>query len=270
MSVDQQGLTEMAAFAEALLREAGALALAQFRQGSEVMDKSAAGEPLDPVTAADRAVEAHLRAGIAERFPDHGVFGEEQAPAPGSSPFSWMIDPIDGTRAFMSGFLHWGVLLALRHADEPVLGLVHQPFTGETWVGGSQGAHFSLRGDRRSLHTRHCAELAMATLATTDPYLFVGAEAKAFEVLRQRVRLTRFGTDCYAYCMLAMGQVDLVVESGLKPWDVQALMPMVTAAGGVISSWSGGDCRNGGQVVAAGDPVLHRQALALLAPAAAA
>ena len=268
MSVVPEVLTVMERFAAALALEAGALALFHFRSGVEIIDKAPSGVPLDPVTAADRAVEAGLRAGISERFPDHGVFGEEHAAAPGSSPWSWMIDPIDGTRGFVSGFVHWGMLLALRHGEQPVMGVVHQPFSGETWVGSRNGARFTRHGDECDLRTRNCGELAMATLATTDPYLFEGDEAKVFDVLRRSVRLTRYGADCYAYCMLAMGQVDLVVESGLKPWDVQALMPLVTAAGGVISDWRGGDCRDGGQVVAAGDPALHEQVLKLLAPAA--
>lgn len=269
MNVDPEGLADTERFAAALALDAGALALAQFRCGTEIIDKAPTGVPLDPVTAADRAVEARLRAGIRERFPDHGVFGEEQAAVAGSSPWSWMIDPIDGTRGFVSGFVHWGMLLALRYEEEPVLGLVHQPFTGETWIGSGHGARFTRAGETRELRTRPCSGIAMATLATTDPYLFEAAEAKAFDALRRAVRLTRFGADCYAYCMLAMGQVDLVVESGLKPWDVQALMPLVTAAGGVITDWRGGDCRDGGQVVAAGDPALHELALTMLAPAAA-
>lgn len=274
MSVDpelpaEETLAEMARFAAALALDAGSLALSQFRCGTEVIDKAASGVPLDPVTAADRAVEARLRAGISERFPDHGVFGEEEAAVEGSSAWSWMIDPIDGTRGFVSGFVHWGMLIALRYHDRPVLGVVHQPFTGETWIGSRDGARFTRQGDALDLRTRSCRQLAIATLATTDPYLFEAAEAAAFDAVRKSVRLTRFGADCYAYCMLAMGQVDLVVESGLKPWDVQALMPLVTAAGGVISNWRGGDCGDGGQVVAAGDPLLHELALAMLAPAAA-
>lgn len=273
MSVDPElpayeGLADMERFAVALALDAGALALSQFRCGTEIIDKAPSGVPLDPVTAADRAVEARLRAGIGERFPDHGVFGEEDVAAPGSSPWSWMIDPIDGTRGFVSGFLHWGMLLALRHGEQPIMGVVHQPFTGETWIGSSNGARFTRQGDARGLQTRSCSQLALATLASTDPYLFEDAEATAFDALRQTVRLTRFGSDCYAYCMLAMGQVDLVVESGLKPWDVQALMPLVNAAGGVITNWRGGDCRDGGQVVAAGDPLLHEKVLRVLAPAA--
>ena len=269
MSLDNEQLANLERFAGALMLDAGALALAHFRCGTEIVDKSQSGVPLDPVTAADRAVEARLRAGISERFPDHGVFGEEQAAVPGSSPFSWMIDPIDGTRGFVSGFVHWGMLLALRHDEQPVLGVVHQPFTGESWIGSSNGARFSRQQETRDLRTRSCSALARATLATTDPYLFEGDEAFAFDTLRRTVRLTRFGADCYAYCMLAMGQVDLVVESGLKPWDVQALMPLVAAAGGVITDWRGGDCRDGGQVIAAGDPALHEQTLKMRAPAAA-
>ncbi|TVS18585.1 MAG: inositol monophosphatase family protein [Gammaproteobacteria bacterium] len=268
MWLDPAALGELERFARTLIEDAGQLALDHFRRQPEVTDKSPAGAALDPVTAADRAVEARIREGIRARYPDHGLFGEEAEDEPGSSDFAWMIDPIDGTRGFMSGFVHWGVLLALRHRSEPVLGLVHQPYTGETWSGAALGAHFYRGAEVAPMRTRDCGTLGAVVLATTDPYLFEGAEAAAFESLRQQVRLTRYGADCYAYCMLAMGQLDLVVESGLKPWDVQALIPIITAAGGVISNWRGGDCRDGGQVLAAGDAVLHRAALARLAEAA--
>lgn len=268
MTSAQDEWIEEEAFASTVVEQAGALALAHFRQTIEVTDKAAPGVPLDPVTAADRAVEAHLRQAIHARFPSHGVQGEEQAPALGRSALSWMIDPIDGTRGFMSGFLHWCTLLALRHDERPVIGVVHQPFTGETWIGGPRGAFFRRGLERRSVTVRSCPALAEATLATTDPYLFAGAEADAFEDLRQRVRLTRFGSDAYAYCLLAMGHLDLVVESGLQPWDVQALIPLVRSAGGIISNWRGDDCRLGGQVIAAADPTLHHAALERLAPAA--
>ncbi len=251
-------------FARALLEEAGARALEYFRRSPEVHDKAPAGAALDPVTEADRAVEAHIRAGIRARYPDHGLFGEEQADEPGRSELAWTIDPIDGTRGFMSGFVHWGVLLALCYRSQPILGLVHQPYIGETWAASAHGACFYRSGSEIAIATRRCPELSVATLATTDPYLFEGAEADAFASLRRQVRLTRYGADCYAYCMLAMGQLDLVVESGLKPWDVQALIPIVTGAGGVISDWRGGDCSGGGQVIAAGDIALHRAALAYL------
>lgn len=264
---DAEALERFERFALALLEEAGALALDHFRRAPEVHDKAPRGAALDPVTEADRAVEAHIRAGIRARYPDHGLSGEEQADEPGRSELAWTIDPIDGTRGFMSGFVHWGVLLALCFRAQPVLGFVHQPYIGETWAASARGARFYRGAVAQSIATRRCAELGMATLATTDPYLFEGAEAAAFESLRRQVRLTRYGADCYAYCMLAMGQLDLVLESGLKPWDVQALIPIVTGAGGVISDWRGGDCSAGGQVLAAGDAELHRRAMAYIARA---
>ena len=265
-------LAALESFARDVLEGAGVHALAYFRRQPEVIDKALPEADLDPVTLADRAVEDHVRAAILARHPGHGIVGEEGEPVAGRGDLAWTIDPIDGTRGFIAGFVHWAALLALTFRGRPLLGVVHQPYTGETWSGSvSGGARFSRTGEAQgpsSIRCRPCAGLFEATLATTDPYLFHDAEAEAFHGVRGRVRLTRYGADCYAYCMLAMGQLDLVVESGLKPWDVQALIPLVTAAGGVITDWRGGDCSAGGQVVAAGDPRTHRAALELLGPAA--
>lgn len=263
-----RGLAEYEVFALELLAEAASHALVHFRQQPEVIDKAGDGAALDPVTAADREVEAAIRTGIRARYPEHAIRGEEHDTEAGSSEFAWMVDPIDGTRGFMSGFIHWGMLLALCHRGRPVLGVVHQPYTGEFWSGSARGARFRRGAEESGVSVRPCARLADATLATTDPYLFEGTEAEVFDALRRSVRLTRYGADCYAYCMLAMGQLDLVVESGLKPWDVQALMPLVTAAGGRITDWRGGDCSGGGRVVATGDPRLHEAAMAVLSRAA--
>ncbi|MEE4360718.1 MAG: histidinol-phosphatase [Pseudomonadales bacterium] len=260
-------LDRYAAFALDVLGAAGDTALAHFRQQPEVRDKSATGAPFDPVTVADRAAEDLIRARIAAQFPDHGILGEEGGLGRGASRWGWTIDPIDGTRAFLAGFLHWGMLLALTHDGVPVLGVVHQPFTGETWWGGAAESHYRRGGHHQAIRTRSCPEAARAILASTDPYLFAGAEATAFDRVRRAVRLTRYGTDCYAYCMLASGHVDLVVESGLGPWDVQALVPLVEGAGGRITDWQGQPCTGGGRVVAAGDRALHAWALAQLAEA---
>lgn len=264
-------------FAIDTLRAAGAVTLPRFRAATVVDDKSAPGAAFDPVTAADREAESVIRAAIARSFPEHGMLGEEAGSTPGTGRFAWTIDPIDGTRGFIAGFVHWGMLLALTLDGRPCLGVVHQPWTGETWSGSALGAAFQRTdpagnpvGERRTLATRRCGSLDAAVLATTDPYLFEGAEADVFAALRTGTRMTRYGADCYAYCMLASGQLDLVVESGLGAWDVQALMPVVEAAGGIITDWRGGDCSAGGQVVAAGDPALHALALDVLAPAAAA
>ncbi|HSG89398.1 MAG TPA: inositol monophosphatase family protein [Pseudomonadales bacterium] len=272
-------------FAIETLRVAGRHTLEHFRAATPVDDKSTRAGAFDPVTAADRGAERVIREAIRARWPEHAIVGEEgpdEGPGDGSAAgadardadarnenrMGWTIDPVDGTRAFICGFVHWGMLLALTRDGRPLLGVVHQPWTGETWVGSALGAEFRRDGEQRTFATRACADLADAVLASTDPYLFEGAEAECFDALRRAVRLTRFGTDCYAYCMLAMGQIDLVVESGLSPWDVQALMPVIEAAGGVITDWRGGDCSGGGQVLAAGDRALHAQVLARLAAAA--
>ncbi|MEE4299127.1 MAG: inositol monophosphatase family protein, partial [Pseudomonadales bacterium] len=205
---------------------------------------------------------------IRRAFPDDAIVGEEQGADRTGARRCWTIDPIDGTRGFISGFVQWGMLLALSVDGEPVLGVVHQPYTGETWTGSALGAEFLRAGQTRAIGVRACEALDAAVLATTDPFLFPEAEADAFDALRRGVRLTRYGGDCYAYCMLAMGQLDLVVESGLSPWDVRALVPLVEAAGGRITDWRGGDCSDGGQVLASGDARLHAIALDHLAAAA--
>jgi myo-inositol-1(or 4)-monophosphatase len=264
---DPELLSSCTDFAVDTLARAGATVLSRFRTPLAVDDKAEPGD-FDPVTAADRDAEALIRSAIHERFPEHGIHGEEAGLEPGRSALGWTIDPVDGTRGFISGFIHWGMLLALTFEDEPLVGVVHQPYTGETWVGTPSAGWFERSGaGRRELAVRRCPDLAAAVLATTDPYLFTGSEARAFDAVRRRVRLTRYGADCYAYCMLAMGQLDLVVESGLGPWDVQALMPVVRAAGGVITDWDGGDCSGGGRVVAAGDARVHAEAMELLSTA---
>lgn len=265
---DASLLIEFHNFARQTLVQAGALTLAHFRQSPIVVNKAAAGQQIDPVTEADRAAEAAIRAAITATYPDHGIVGEEAEARTGSGDWTWTIDPIDGTRGFVTGFIHWGMLLALSYRGAPVLGLVYQPYTGELWSGSRLGGAFERDADSRVLQVRNCEVLSGAALATTDPYLFVGAEARAFDVLRRQVALTRYGADCYAYCMLAHGQLDLVVESGLKPWDVCALIPLIEAAGGVISDWRGNACHGGGQVLAAATPALHAQALSLLDVAA--
>ena len=269
-------LDALAAFAVSAVREAGTLTLRHFRADAHVDDKAEPGA-FDPVTAADRDAEALIRRRIRARFPRHGLYGEEQGWEPGAEPLTWMIDPVDGTRGFIGGFVQWGTMLGLWDGQAALLGVVHQPYTGEIWCGTAAGTVFQrwppgapgTPMDNRRCRVRHCAGLGDALLATTDPNLFQGAEADAFHRVRRAVRLSRYGADCYAYCLLAMGSLDLVIESGLKPWDVRPLMPIVTGAGGRLTDWSGGDPGAGGQVVAAGDERVHREALALLATAAA-
>lgn len=253
------------ALAERLLEEAGREALRYFRNPMDVEDK-AAGEGFDPVTAADRAVEAALRRGLAEAWPAAGVRGEEYADTPGAGHDQWLIDPIDGTRAFITGMPLWGVLLGLLHEGLPRLGFMHQPYLGETFGGNGRAAWLLHAGRRQPLRCRPTPALADAVLYTTHPESFASrADAQCHARLAAQVRLSRYGGDCYSYCMLAAGHVQLVVESGLQDYDILPLVPIIEGAGGVVSDWHGQPLRGGGQVLAAADPALHAQALAVLA-----
>lgn len=250
-------------FLLALAPRAAEVALPWFRAPLEVEDKGATR--FDPVTVADREVERVLREAIRARYPEHAILGEELGREGGSSPWCWVIDPIDGTRAFISGLPTWATLVGLVHEGVPVLGLMSQPFTGEIFVGGPAGSAWRRGEAHATLGTRRNTPLAAASLFATTPDMFAApGEAEAFARLSSAVRLTRFGADAYAYCMLAAGHVDLVVEAGLGFYDVAALIPIIEGAGGMITNWSGKPVREGGQVIAAATAELHAQALAVL------
>jgi len=236
-----------------------------FRRSLAVTNK-AVGPDFDPVTEADRNAERIMRKAIARAFPEHGIFGEEFEPVSGAGRYEWILDPIDGTRAFMMGSPLWGTLIGLTDGGRPVLGVMNQPFTRERFWAAAGGAR--MRGpDARSrrLRTRASAKLEEAVLTSTHPDLFAGSfERERFAELKSRVLMTRFGGDCYGYCLLAAGFVDLIVEAGLKPYDVRALIPIIENAGGIITTWEGEPALNGGRIIAAGDARLHRQALRIL------
>jgi myo-inositol-1(or 4)-monophosphatase len=243
--------------------EAGNVIRPFFRNDTLAHDKGKDGR-FDPVTEADRAAEETIRQRIFERYPTHGIFGEEHGIKSGSG-LTWVVDPIDGTRSFISGMLHWGVLIALFDGEAPRLGVMYQPFTEELFVGTNDGAEYRRGSERRRLRVRSCERLEQAVLASTGPDGFLeGQERDSFERVSARARLTRFGGDCYLYCMLAMGQIDLAVEAGLKPYDIQALMPIIRGAGGIVTTWDGGDPSMGGRIVAAGDARVHTEARAVL------
>ncbi|GBD24758.1 Histidinol-phosphatase [bacterium HR30] len=263
MPVSTEQLSEFVAFAHVLADAAGQAILPLFRAAPETHNKSH-HNGFDPVTAADRAAEKAMRALIAQRYPEHGIYGEEEGLRKGSAGFTWVLDPIDGTRAFLTGIPLWGTLIALNDGGAPLLGVMDQPFTGERFVASALGACLYHRGRTIPLRTRPCATLSEARLQCTHPGMFDADERLAFAELEQRVQLTRFSGDCYSYCMVALGCIDLVVESGLQPYDVQALIPIVERAGGVMTNWRGGDCSAGGQVIAAGDRRVHAQALEIL------
>jgi histidinol phosphatase-like enzyme (inositol monophosphatase family) len=252
-------------FARELAVAAGAAILPHFRGALDIENKGDARD-YDPVTEADRAAERLIRARIAERFPDHRIRGEEEGAGGGRSALTWVIDPLDGTRSFVLGQLHWGTLIALHDGARPVVGVMHQPFVGETFSAMADGAStWERHGERCTLHSRACTSLGRAMLACTDPEMFTTeATQEAFDRIRTRVRMTRFGSDCYGYCLLAMGLVDVVVESDLQAYDVQALIPIVQGAGGVMTRWDGDACDEGGEVVACGDRRLHAKVLELL------
>lgn len=253
-------------FLRRLAAAAAAETLPRFRQAHAVDNKFAEG--FDPVTEADRAAERAIRALIGEVFPEDGILGEEFGAVASGNGRTWVIDPIDGTRAFISGLPLWGTLVGLTEEGRATCGLMAQPFTGELFAARDGKAFYEGPGGNRELKTRTTASLAEATLCTTTPALFSGSEREDYDRLERHVRLARYGTDCYAYCMLAAGHVDLVVETGLQAYDIVALIPIIEAAGGVITTRTGGRAEDGGAIVAAATPALHRAALDVLNGAA--
>ena len=240
------------ALAEALADAARAVIRGYFRRKIAIDEKS----DLTPVTIADREAEAAMRRLIEAQFPDHGIIGEEHGPTRADAEYVWVLDPIDGTKSFISGIPLFGTLIALTRSGRPVLGVIDQPILGERWL-GAQGHPTFFNGARA--HTRACASLAAATLYSTAPEgMFSGTDAVAFARLRAAVKLVRTGADCYAYAQLASGFIDLVVEGGLKPYDYCALVPVIKGAGGVMTDWQGRPLTlgSGGHVVACGDPRL--------------
>jgi myo-inositol-1(or 4)-monophosphatase len=249
--------------------EAGPIALEYFRRPMRVDDKRP-GEHFDPVTEADRRIEALIRERIGRRFPDHRIVGEEHG-ATGDGDTYWVIDPIDGTRAFISGMPTWGILLGLVADGRAVAGVMHQPFTGETYLADPvHGARLRCGGHESPLRTRADARLADATLYSTHPLMFQDPGLRArYDVLTARARLQRWGGDCYAFALVAAGSIDLMVDSMLMPYDIVPLIPLVEGAGGVVTDLEGRSPLEGGTVVAAANPHLHAEALAILNPATA-
>lgn len=262
-------IVELTLFAEKLAAAAETVTLPHFRTGISVEAKEGHFTSFDPVTEADRGAETLIRQLITQHYPDHGVLGEEHGAKAGSSPLTWVLDPIDGTRSFISGIPLWGTLIALNDGAYPTIGVMAQPYLGEIFVGRPGLAELVRNGERRKLSTSKVTQLGNAILGCTDPEMFTSdIERAAFRELTTGTRLRRLGGDCYFYCMLAAGGIDIVVESRLEPYDIQALIPIIEGAGGVITSWTGEDCQNGGKVVAAATPELHTAALKILRKAA--
>jgi myo-inositol-1(or 4)-monophosphatase len=254
---------DFAAFVDELATLSGDTILPFFRTALSIENKGHPGN-FDPVTAADRAADTVMRALIRRHFPDHGIIGEEFGAERPDADYVWVLDPIDGTKSFISGMPAWGTLIALTHQGAPVLGLVHQPFVGERFSGDGASAHYRGPAGERALLVRPCATLAEAVLYTTSPRLMNADDRKRFERVQEMVRLSRYGGDCYAYCMLAAGHVDLIIETELKPHDVIPLVPIIAGAGGIITTWEGGSAAAGGRIIAAGDKRVHAAAMAAL------
>ena len=256
-------LIDFTQFVQELATLSGQAILPFFRTAIAADDKSRGGA-FDPVTEADRAGEATMRQLIKRTFPTHGIVGEEFGTERADAEYVWVLDPIDGTRAFIAGLPTWGTLIGLNRGGVPVFGMMHQPFTGERFFGDTRGASFRGPGGERRLRVRPCPSLKDAVMATTSPRLFTGETLRAYDRVESVARLARYGCDCYAYCMLAAGHIDLVVESGLKPYDIVALIPIIEGAGGIVTAWDGGPAANGGSIVAAGDRRVHAAAVELL------
>lgn len=250
--------------AHALAEAARAAVLVHFRaDGLGADNKNADG--FDPVTEADRAAERAMCRILAERRPHDAILGEEYGPRPGTSGLTWVLDPIDGTRAFLAGTPTWGVLIAVAEETGPIYGLIDQPYIGERFEGGRGLARMQGPNGQRRLATRPERPLAEAILFTTFPEVGSAAEREAFEAVAGQVRLTRYGMDCYAYALVACGQIDLVIEAGLQPYDVQAPIAVIEAAGGIVTDWQGGPAHHGGRILAAAAPRQHAAALEILA-----
>jgi len=254
---------DFAAFVDRLASVSGETIRPFFRTALGIENKSVAGG-FDPVTAADRAAEAAMRTLIKKSFPAHGIIGEELGAERTDAEYVWVLDPIDGTKSFICGLPAWGTLIALTRRGEPIYGMMHQPFTREHFTGDGSAASYRGPAGDRALRARPCAALDDAVLLTTSPLLMQKADRTAFRRVEARVRLSRYGGDCYAYCMLAAGHIDLVIETELKPYDVLPLIPIIEGAGGIITTWQNGRALEGGRIIAAGDKRVHAAALQVL------
>ncbi len=253
---------DFTSFVDKLAAASGETIMPFFRSALTVENKKAGG--FDPVTAADRAAEEAMRSLIRNAFPEHGILGEEYGSERSDSEYVWVLDPIDGTKSFISGMVAWGTLIGLMRFGEPVYGMMHQPFTRERFSGDSGAALYRGPAGDRKLNVRACSGLDDALLFTTSPLLMQEKDRARFRKVEDKVKLSRYGGDCYAYCMLAAGQIDLIIETELKPYDIVALIPIIHGAGGIITTWDNGPPQAGGRIVVAGDKRVHAAALEML------
>lgn len=264
MRVSPAEAAELMATAHALADAAREATLLHFRQAGLSAENKETTR-FDPVTVADRLSEERMRAILAARRPQDAILGEEFGPKDGSSGLTWVLDPIDGTRGYLSGTPTWGVLISVADAQGPIYGIIDQPYIRERFEGGLGRAEVNGPMGRSSLAVRPPRDLSEAILFSTFPEVGTEAEGAAFRRVSPKAKLTRYGMDCYAYALLAAGQIDLVIEAGLQAYDVQAPIAVIEAAGGIVTDWQGRPAHQGGQILAASSPALHQQVLSLLA-----
>jgi len=254
---------DLIATAHALADAAREATLLHFRSpGLSAETKEA--ERFDPVTVADRLSEQRMRDILARRRPQDGILGEEFGRVAGTSGLTWVLDPIDGTRGYLSGTPTWGVLISVRDETGPIYGIIDQPYIRERFEGGLGRAEVNGPSGRAVLAVRPARPLSQAILFSTFPEVGTAEEGAAFRRVAPKAKLVRYGTDCYAYALIAAGQIDLVIEAGLQAYDVQAPIAVIQAAGGIVTDWQGRPAHDGGQILAAASPALHAEALALL------
>jgi histidinol-phosphatase len=253
---------DFSSFVDRLASVSGETILPFFRTALTIENKKVGG--FDPVTAADRAAEDAMRALIRKNFPEHGILGEEYGAERTDAEYVWVLDPIDGTKSFIAGMPAWGTLIGLMRFGEPVFGVMNQPFIGERFSGDGGAAHYRGPAGNRGLRVRACVGLSDALLFTTSPLLMNKSDRARFKRVENAVKLSRYGGDCYAYCMLAAGQIDLVIETEINPYDIIPLIPIITGAGGIVTTWENGPAQGGGRIIVAGDARVHQAALEML------
>lgn len=261
LSIEDQ--RDLIATANELADAARVATLLHFRKADLSADNKET-DRFDPVTVADRLSEERMRAILARRRPQDGILGEEFGTTTGTSGLTWVLDPIDGTRSYLAGTPTWGVLISVADATGPLFGIIDQPFIGERFEGGFGLARVTGPTGTHDLRARAPRKLADALLMTTFPEVGTAEEGAAFRRVAAKAKLTRYGTDCYAYALIAAGTIDLVIEAGLQAYDVQAPIAVIEAAGGIVTDWTGGPCHQGGRVLAAANREIHAEALALL------
>ena len=246
------------------LADVSGQAILPFFRINQVVSNKTGDKGFDPVTQADRAAEMAIRQEIRKAFPDHAIHGEEYGVENAGAPYEWIIDPIDGTRGFICGLPTWGTLVGLMKDSHPIYGMMNQPYVGERFIGDGEKAILIRNGQSRALKTRRCERLADAYIATTSPRIITGDHGEAYDRLEAQCKLARYGTDCYAYALLAAGQIDIVCETGLQAYDIAPLIPIIEGAGGIVSTWSGDSAVRGGAILASGNATLHEAALRIL------